>query len=105
LLTASENCRTRLVFKTANSYWRANISIGPETLQRVIRTDSSNKAAFFLTSTLGEPFQFKKQFTRALAFAKEAEGIKELDSISDRYRQPLTRLITDLSRETKKKRS
>lgn len=107
LLTAYEDGRTLLVFKTANSYLESEyFDTARKLFKRVIRTDSSNKAAFFLyLYASANHFYFKNMFTRALAFAKEAEGIKEVDSISDRYRQPLTKLITDLARETKKKRS
>lgn len=98
--------RSLLIFKTASSYLESEYYETARTLfKRITRTDNKNKAALFLyLYASAYYFFFKSMFTRALMFAEKAHGMKIDDNIKDNFGQPLGRLISDLSKEIKKKR-
>ena len=106
LVTAYADGRTLLLFKTANSYLESEyFDTARKLFKRMIRTDSSNTAALFLyLFASANHFYFKNMFTRALGLARKAEGMSVDAGIREKYRPLLTRLITDLSKEIKKKR-
>jgi tetratricopeptide (TPR) repeat protein len=106
LFTAYADGRTLLIFKTANSYLESEyFDRARKLFKRALRIDDSNKAALFLyLFASANHFYFKNMFTRALALARKAEDMKVDAGTREKYRQSLTRLIADLSKEIKKKR-
>ena len=105
LSMAFKNGRKRLIFRTAVSYLDSEyFDRARDLFRRIIRTDSLNTSAQFLfLFASANYFYFKNMFTRALSLAERAAGMKIDDNLKTRYREPLKRLITDLSGEVKKK--
>ncbi|MBP1748903.1 MAG: uncharacterized protein H6Q52_1442 [Deltaproteobacteria bacterium] len=99
--------RKCLMLKTATSYLDSEYYETARGLfKRIIRKDSSNKEALFLCLyASANYFYFKNMFTRALSLAERANAMKIDENVKARYREPLKRLITDLTHEMKKKRS
>ncbi len=106
LQAAYADGRSLLIFKTASSYLESEYYETARTLfKRITRTDNKNEAALFLyLYTSAHYFYFKNMFTRALMLAEKAHAMKIEDNIKDIYDQPLSGLISDLSKEIKKKR-
>lgn len=107
LRMAYEDGRKLLMFKTAVSYLDSEyFETARGLFKRIIHADSSDKTAQFLyLYASANYFYFKNMFTRALSLAERAGAVKVDDDVRDRYREPLKRLITDLTGEIKKKRS
>ena len=72
--TAYEDGRRLLIFKTATSYLDSEyFETARKLFKRIIRMDSSNKAALFLyLYASANYFYFKNMFTRALSLAESA---------------------------------
>ncbi len=106
LSMAYKDGRKLLILKTATSYLESEyFETARKLFKRIIRMDSSNNAALFLyLYSSANYFYFKNMFTRALALAERASTMKVDENIKFPYREPLKRLIADLTREMKKKR-
>ncbi len=106
LSTAYEDGRNRLILKTAVSYLDSEYYETARGLfKRITRMDSANKTAqFFYLYSSANYFYFKNMFTRALSLAERANSMKADEDIKARYREPLRRLIADLSGEIKRKK-
>lgn len=98
--------KKRLLFKTAMSYLDSEyFETAKRLFKRIIRKDSSNETAQFLyLYASANYFYFKNMFTRALSVAEQANSIQVDEDIKARYRDPLKRLIKDITGEIKKKR-
>ncbi len=98
--------KKRLLFKTAMSYLDSEyFETAKGLFKRIIRKDSSNETAQFLyLYASANYFYFKNMFTRALSVAEQANSIQVDEDIKARYRDPLKRLIKDITGEIKKKR-
>ncbi len=98
--------RKRLMHKTAASYLDSEYFENARTLfKRIIRTDNADvNAQFLYLFASANYFYFKNMFTRALSFAERAGTMEVDDNVRGRYSESLSRLITDLTGEIKKKR-
>jgi tetratricopeptide (TPR) repeat protein len=107
LSTIYANGRKHLMHKTATSYLDSEYFETARTLfKRIIRTDNEDRNAQFLyLYASANYFYFKNMFTRALSLAERAKAMKAGENVGDRYREPLDRLIADLTGEIKKKKS
>lgn len=97
--------RPLLIFKTAHSYLESQYYGTARTLfKRITMVDKNNYAALFLYLYASSYyFYFKNMFTRALMLAERAHKMNIDKTMKDSYMQSLNSLMTDLSREIKKK--
>ena len=106
LSMAYEDGRKLLILRTATSYLDSEyFETARKLFKRIIRMNASNKDALYLyLYSSANYFYFKNMFTRALSLAERASAMKVDEHLKARYREPLKRLITDLTGEIKKKR-
>lgn len=106
LSMAYEDGRKLLILRTATSYLDSEyFETARKLFKRIVRMNASNKDALYLyLYSSANYFYFKNMFTRALSFAERASTMKVDEHLKARYREPLKRLITDLTGEIKKKR-
>jgi hypothetical protein len=99
--------RKRLILNTAISYLNSEYFETARTLfKRITRMDNADTDAQFLyLFASANYFYFKNMFTRALSLAERARAMKAEQDVRARYREPLNRLITDLTGEIKKKKA
>jgi hypothetical protein len=67
--------------------------------------NADTDAQFLYLYASANYFYFKNMFTRALSLAQRARAMKAGQKVTARYREPLNRLITDLTGEIKKKKA
>lgn len=98
--------RPRLMFNAALSYLESEYYDLSRTLfQKVANLDTENKAALFLSLyTSAYYFYFKSMFKRALICAEKAAALSIDDHTVILYREPLKRLISECSKEVKRRR-
>ena len=98
--------RHLLILKAGQSYLESEYYDTARLLfRKVLLLDSQDTLALFLyLYTSAYHFYFKNMFTRALIFAESARGLKTDEHMKNSYMDSLSRLISDLSKEIKKKR-
>jgi len=99
--------RKRLILNTATSYLDSEYYGTARTLfKRITRIDNADRDAEFLyLYASANYFYFKNMFTRALSLAERAKAVKVHQDVRIRYRDPLHRLISDLTGEMKRKKA
>jgi len=99
--------KKHLIHNTATSYLNSEYFETARTLfKRITRMDNTDTDAQFLyLYASANYFYFKNMFTRALSLAQRARAMKAGQKVTARYREPLNRLITDLTGEIKKKKA
>jgi len=95
-----------LILKAGQSYLESEYYDTARLLfKKVLRLDGKDTLALFLyLYASAHHFYFKNMFTRALMLAESARGLKMDEHIKNNYMDSLNRLITDLSKEIKKKK-
>jgi hypothetical protein len=95
-----------LILKAGQSYLESEYYDTARSLfKKVLRLDSQDISALFLYmySTAYHSY-FKNMFTRSLMFAEKARDLKIDETIKKSYMDSLNQLISDVSKEIKKKR-
>lgn len=95
-----------LYFKAAQSYLESEYyDLARKLFQKIIRLDSKNRETLFLYQYASAfSFYFKNMFTKAMMLAENALSMDVDDTIKRPYREALQKLLTDLKKETKKKK-
>ena len=95
-----------LILKAGQSYLESEYYDTARLLfKKALRLDGRNTSALFLyIYSSAYYFYFKNMFTRSLMLAEEARHLKTDETIKNVYIDSLNRLISDLSKEIKKKR-
>lgn len=95
-----------LILKAGQSYLESQYYDTARLLfKKVLRLDNQDTSALFLYKySSAFYFYFKNMFTRALMLAEEARHLKTDETIKNTYMDSLNRLVSDLSKEMKKKR-
>ncbi len=99
-----EQGRTTLMFRAATSYLESEYyQVARALFQKVTNADRANKSAqfFFLYSSAFNCY-FRNRFSMAKIFAEEALAIPANAQEVEKYKEPLQRLIVDLTREIRK---
>jgi tetratricopeptide (TPR) repeat protein len=98
--------RHLLIFKAGQSYLESEFYDTARLLfKKVLRLDSQDMAASFLYMySSAYYFYFKNMFTRSLVLAEKARDLKADETIKNSYLNSLNRLISDISKEIKKKK-
>jgi len=105
--TAYADGRQLLIFRTAESYLESEYYDTARTLfKRITRIDIKNRNALFLYNfASAHYFYFKNMFTRAFMFAEKARDMDADYDLREHYAPSLERLMSDLSKEMKKKKA
>jgi len=95
-----------LILKAGQSYLESEYYDTARLLfKKVLRLDSHDISALFLYMySSAYYFYFKNMFTRSFLLAEKARALKIDETIKNVYIDSLNRLISDLSKEMKKKR-
>jgi hypothetical protein len=95
-----------LILKTGQSYLESEYYDTARLLfKKVLRLDSQDISALFLYMySSAYYYYFKNMFTRSFLLAEQARALKIDETIKNVYMDSLNRLISDLSKEIKKKR-
>ena len=95
-----------LILKAGQSYLESEYYDTARLLfKKALHLDGRNTSALFLyIYSSAYYFYFKNMFTRSLMLAEEARHLKTDETIKNVYIDSLNRLISDLSKEIKKKR-
>jgi tetratricopeptide (TPR) repeat protein len=95
-----------LILKAGQSYLESEYYDTARVLfKKVLRLDSQDISALFLYMySSAYYFYFKNMFTRSLILAEKARDLKIDETIKNSYMDSLNRLISDVSKEIKKKR-
>jgi hypothetical protein len=95
-----------LILKAGQSYLESEYYDTARLLfKKVLHLDSQNTVASFLYMySSAYHFYFKNMFTRSLILAEKARKLDADETITNAYRDSLNRLISDISKEIKKKR-
>ena len=98
--------RRLLIFKVAQSYLESEYYDKARLLfKKTIRLDGQAVLSLFLYYyTSAFHFYFRNMFTKALVFAEKARNMKTTDDIRNDYIDSLNTLISDLTKEIKKKK-
>jgi hypothetical protein len=97
----------RLILKAGQSYLESEYYDTARLLfKKVLRLDSRDISALFLYMySSAHHFYFKNMFTRSLMFAEQARDLEADEAIKESYMDSLNRLISDVSKEIKKKKA
>lgn len=95
-----------LILKAGQSYLESEYYDTARVLfKKVLRLDSQDISALFLYMySSAYYFYFKNMFTRSLILAEKARDLKIDETIKNSYMVSLNQLISDVSKEIKKKR-
>ncbi len=95
-----------LVFKAGQSYLESEYYDKARLLfKKTVRLDGQATSALFLYYyTSAFCFYFRNMFTKALMFAEKARDMDAANDIKNSYIDPLNTLISDLTKEIKKKK-
>jgi len=106
LNTVYSDGRHLLVFKAGQSYLESEYYDKARLLfKKAMRLDGQGMPVLFLYYfTSAYHFYFRNMFTKALMFAEKAHSMKGADNIKDSHMVSLNTLISDLKKETKKKK-